>query len=296
GGILGNDAIFLENHEKAGTIVIGYTLKGKVNGITGEGSLAKITFTGLKEGSTQVQITELTFFNDKIGIIRITPNSANIEVYNPAPPTLSVSFADGITVKDASFTFTGKTEGGNAVTVNGKPVIVGSDGSFTGNLYLSEGTNTITIIATNKYNISTKLVRTVYLKTSTVIVLQVGNSIFLVNGEERTLDSPPVIKNSRTLVPIRAIIESLDGTIEWDGTTRKVTITLKGTVIELWIGKPQAKVNGETKWIDETNHKVMPEIIKGRTMLPLRFIAESLGCKVDWDGTTKTITITYPAT
>jgi hypothetical protein len=70
---------------------------------------------------------------------------------------------------------------------------------------------------------------------------------------------------------------------------------LKDTTIELWIGKPQATVNGQTKWIDDTNHKVMPEIINGRTMLPLRFVAESLGAKVDWEPNTKTITITYPA-
>jgi hypothetical protein len=74
-----------------------------------------------------------------------------------------------------------------------------------------------------------------------------------------------------------------------------VTIVVKDTTIELWIGKPQAKVNGVTKWIDDTNHKVMPEIISGSTMLPLRFVTENLGAKVEWDGTTKTITITYPA-
>ncbi|MEF3245411.1 MAG: hypothetical protein K6343_05480, partial [Caldisericaceae bacterium] len=129
--------------------------------------------------------------------------------------------------------------------------------------------------------------------TQTVIVLQVGNRLFLVNGEERYLDSPPVIKYGRTLVPIRPIVEALGGSIDWDNATRKVTITLKDTIIELWIGKPQAKVNGDTKWIDETNHKVMPEIINGRTMLPLRFVVESLGCDVKWEDTTKTITITY---
>jgi len=39
--------------------------------------------------------------------------------------------------------------------------------------------------------------------------------------------------------------------------------------------------------------KVVPEIINSRTMLPLRFVVENLGCTVQWDGTTKTITITY---
>lgn len=127
----------------------------------------------------------------------------------------------------------------------------------------------------------------------TVIVLQIGNSKFTVNGASTTLDSPPVIKNGRTLVPIRAIIEALGGTVGWDGTARKATVTLGSTTIELWIGKSAAKVNGVTKPIDSTNAKVVPEIINGRTMLPLRFVSENLGCSIVWAAATKTITITY---
>jgi photosystem II stability/assembly factor-like uncharacterized protein len=130
-------------------------------------------------------------------------------------------------------------------------------------------------------------------KKQTVIVLQIGNSKFTVNGASTTLDSPPVIKNGRTLVPIRAIIEALGGTVGWDGTARKATVTLGSTTIELWIGKSAAKVNGVTKPIDSTNAKVVPEIINDRTMLPLRFVSENLGCSVVWAAATKTITITY---
>ena len=54
-----------------------------------------------------------------------------------------------------------------------------------------------------------------------------------------------------------------------------------------------AKVNGVNTPIDPLNPKVVPLIINSRTMLPLRFVTENLGCTVDWDGTTKTITITY---
>ena len=129
--------------------------------------------------------------------------------------------------------------------------------------------------------------------TQTTIVLQIGNSTFTVNGVQNTLDSPPIIKNSRTLLPIRAIIESLGGTVLWDATERKVTVSLGSITIELWIGKPTAKVYGIDTPIDATNPKVVPEIINSRTMLPLRFVTENLGCDVEWDGTTKTITITY---
>jgi ABC-type transport system substrate-binding protein len=130
-------------------------------------------------------------------------------------------------------------------------------------------------------------------KKETVIILQIGDQNFTVNGVQNTLDSPPVIKNNRTLLPIRAVVEALSGTIGWEATERKVTVTLGSKTIELWIGKNIAKVNGIDTPIDSTNSKVVPEIINGRTMLPLRFVTENLGCNVQWDGPTQTITITY---
>ncbi len=134
------------------------------------------------------------------------------------------------------------------------------------------------------------------------ITLQPGNPIMTVNGTEKEIDpgrgTKPVIisKWGRTVVPIRAIVEALGGEIEWDGKERKVTILFNDTNIELWIGKPRAQVNGVMKWIDENNHDVKPIIINGRTMLPLRFVAENLGCTINWDEATRTITIIYPAT
>jgi uncharacterized repeat protein (TIGR02543 family) len=127
----------------------------------------------------------------------------------------------------------------------------------------------------------------------TIIVLQIGNPIFTINGGRVVLDSPPVVRNGRTLVPIRAIIEALGGTVEWDGTVRKATVALGSVSIDLWIGKSAARVNGVTTPVDPANVKVVPEIINGRTMLPLRFVSENVGCSVDWVDATKTITITY---
>ncbi len=106
---------------------------------------------------------------------------------------------------------------------------------------------------------------------------------------------PVIIKEwGRTLLPIRAIEEELGCEISWDGVTRKETISFKGNLIELWIDNPQVKVNGIAKWIDEGNHNVKPIIINNRTMLPIRFVAENLGCDVLWDNDTKKVTIIYP--
>jgi hypothetical protein len=142
---------------------------------------------------------------------------------------------------------------------------------------------------------SNHTIEAVFVKQSTqiVIVLKIGSTTFTVNGSTKTLDSPPIIKNGRTLLPIRPVVEALGGTVSWDPTEKKVNISLGSTTIELWIGNNTARVNGVSKPIDSINSKVVPEIINGRTMLPLRFVTENLGCQLQWDPNTQTITITY---
>ncbi len=137
-------------------------------------------------------------------------------------------------------------------------------------------------------------IEAVFEKEKIVINLQIGNKIMFVNYTPKEIDVPPVIIEGRTLLPIRWVGEPLGAEVGWDGEEKKVTVTLKSTTIELWVGKNIARVNGNYTLIDPNNPKVVPMIITGRTMLPVRFIAENLGCKVDWDGITKTVTITYP--
>ncbi|HQN49014.1 MAG TPA: stalk domain-containing protein [Caldisericia bacterium] len=127
-----------------------------------------------------------------------------------------------------------------------------------------------------------------------VLMLQIGNLNMYINDNPQQIDVPPTIVEGITLLPIRWVAEPLGAEVGWDGNEKKVTVTLKNTTIELWIGKNIAKVNGVDTPIDPDNPKVVPMIISGRTMLPVRFVAENLGCKVDWDQDTKTVTITYP--
>ena len=127
-----------------------------------------------------------------------------------------------------------------------------------------------------------------------IIRLYIDKTTYYVNDDKKEMDVAPIIKESRTLLPIRYVAEALGALVQWDAIERKVTITFKGTTIELWIDKNTALVNGEYKLIDQTNPKVVPVIIPpGRTMLPIRFIAENLGCTVDWDATLREVKITY---
>jgi len=223
---------------------------------------------------------------------------------NQNPPNYSQP-SNEISVKIETFTITATAGQGGTIYPSGSvSVVSGSSQTFTIKPNLGykikdvkvDGTS---VGAVNTYTFtnitSNHTIEAVFVKQSTqiVIVLKIGSTTFTVNGSTKTLDSPPIIKNGRTLLPIRPVVEALGGTVGWDGTEKKVTVTLGSTIIELWIGKNTARVNGVSKPIDSTNSKVVPEIINGRTMLPLRFVTENLGCELQWDPNTKTITITY---
>lgn len=114
-----------------------------------------------------------------------------------------------------------------------------------------------------------------------------GTSIRLViNGEEVVPDAPPYIKDSRTLVPIRIISERLGAKVVWDPNKREVFITHGSTNILLTVGSKTAIVNGKNMTLD-----VPAEINNGRTFVPLRFVGEAMGAEVQWDGNTRTASV-----
>jgi S1-C subfamily serine protease len=135
--------------------------------------------------------------------------------------------------------------------------------------------------------------------TQTIIVLQVGKPSMTVNGVSRAIDvqgTVPVIVEGRTFLPVRAVVEALNGTIAWTAADQKVTIIMGSDVLELFIGKSTARVNGTPMSVDPANPKVVPFIVGGRTMLPVRFVAERLGGTVAWNDATKTATLAFGST
>lgn len=119
----------------------------------------------------------------------------------------------------------------------------------------------------------------------------VGQTVYLVNGETKYMDAAPIIRESRTLLPIRFAAEPLGAAVAWDGAERKVTVTLGDKVVNLWIGNPEAFVGGSPVPIDPENSRVRPLIHQNRTMLPLRFVAESLGAEVQWNPADRSVRV-----
>ncbi|MBU8905954.1 stalk domain-containing protein [Desertibacillus haloalkaliphilus] len=108
-----------------------------------------------------------------------------------------------------------------------------------------------------------------------------------IDSEQQQYDQPPIIKNGFTLVPLRGIFEALDASVDWNQSQQVVTAKKGQTDISLQIGSSVAFVNGTVVHLQQP-----AEIVNNRTLVPLRFVSESLGAKVSWNNTTKTVAIT----
>lgn len=143
------------------------------------------------------------------------------------------------------------------------------------------------IVLTNIFCLSFNAFAEEFKPASDRIVLTVDETKAEVFGEIKENDVPPIIRNSRTMVASRFVVENLGANVEWNAEKREVKITKDQTEIILTIDSNVAKVNGSNVAIDS------PAFIEnGRTYTPARIICENLGANVDWDGETKKITIT----
>lgn len=141
-------------------------------------------------------------------------------------------------------------------------------------------------------------------KTGMAVSFLVGEQTRWVNGEPGWIDTAPVLIENRAMLPIRHLAEPLGWTFEWTpyevaGVQYRMTTISKGnTRVRVWIDHPMAQIshdggeNWENRRIDPENPQVRPLIMgPGRTMLPLRFVAENLGYTVNWDQSTRLVTI-----
>ena len=108
----------------------------------------------------------------------------------------------------------------------------------------------------------------------------------LINNQPLDVPVDPVIQEERTLVPLRAIFEALGVNVAWDQKTKTITGTRDDKIIKLQIDNKIAIINGTNVELD-----VPARIINESTLVPVRFIAESLGAEVDWNNETQTVLI-----
>lgn len=111
-----------------------------------------------------------------------------------------------------------------------------------------------------------------------------NNVTVLVNGQVLRFDQPPVMRNSRVFVPMRAIFQRLGSSVVY--SNGQINAQGSGRSVHLTLGSNTATINGQPIHMD-----VAPFTVAGRTEVPLRFVAQALGATVNWNGNTQTVSI-----
>lgn len=249
------------------------------------------TIVNLKEGANSIVLTCIDEAGNQTSInLHVIVSSVIPKIVISSPKNMSEVREDYINVQ-------GTVDVPSVVAVNSESVPVNNDGSFVYTILLNnvpQGFFLINVVATSTESglSATKSIIVVYNPKPKEIIMKlaIDSTQAFIDENITNLDSPPYVDQStnRTLVPLRFIAEAFGAEVSWDNFTRTATVKLNEKEIKIQIGNNSASVNGNFVSLDQP-----PVIQNNRTMVPIRFIAENLGAKVDWDPATKTITITY---
>jgi outer membrane protein assembly factor BamB len=284
---------FIELDEKLYTKEKELTLKGKTEPtafvfINGEEAELDADgyfefFMELDEGKNEILVET----EDDVG----NKGEETLEIYlDTKPPYLIITTPDYTITSEERFYIIGQCdEEGVVVTIDDKKIELGKGGKFAFEVTLEKDVNTFVIKAVDKIGNENIVELHIVYPDKKIVILRIGNNQAEVNGLLIQLDAPPTIINGRTMVPLRFVSETFGAEVGWDGTEQKITLIFYGKTVELWIGRSTAIINGDPMVLDAS-----PTIINGRTMVPLRFCAETFGAEVGWDGATQTITLIYP--
>lgn len=179
---------------------------------------------------------------------------------------------------------TGKTKPG---VILDPPGAVDENGNFKVIVKSNDPPQSLNITATDEYGLT--VTETIEVRRLIQLTMHLGETKVTGLTETWTLDVPPQLVNGSTYVPMRFIGERLGADVTWIASDKKVVYRLENTIIELFIGKDQAFINGIP-----TVMPGKPVIISGRTLVPVRFVSEALGAKVTWFGEEKRIVVEYP--
>jgi outer membrane protein assembly factor BamB len=122
-----------------------------------------------------------------------------------------------------------------------------------------------------------------------VFEMWVGKKYVRDNDRTYAIDAPPFVEEGRTMVPIRPIGDALGAEVTWYPDDKRIAYSLKTQYIQMKVGEIRAYINGKVTTMD-----VPPIIRDSRAYVPLRFVGEKLGAKVEWEPKEKKITLRYP--
>ena len=119
--------------------------------------------------------------------------------------------------------------------------------------------------------------------------VQASDIAVTINGEAQSFEVAPRIMDGRTMLPLRAIGESLGMTVDFEAATDTASMVLGEMTVTHVVGTTGINVNGTLSEFDAAS-----VIVDGRTLMPVRMLAEAIGASVDWDEATRTVIIDMP--
>jgi hypothetical protein len=288
GNFLNKDGV-LPNYQinaiSPGLIGIYATRMKRPKGISGEGILFSINFKAIKDGFSNVSIVSNRYF-----------------VYNPVNDPINTNKYDSkVTVSNSGIFInrnlaygyaTTKTIINNSGSTNGDKLWIGNSDEekvvdksdserFTSNITLDRWDNKVLWVAQKDEDNFVKIRIPVFSNSFISMDLKIGQTLAIVNGKEARLETPPILIKGRTMVPIRFISETYGANVIWNDYDQSIRIVLKGTTLNLWIGKTNATI--EKNGVKKTSKLDTPPLIKnGRTLVPIRFIMEAYSSRIEW--------------
>ena len=155
---------------------------------------------------------------------------------------------------------------------NGNLLISSLNGNYIGNIYVRIGDKESKI--------------SIYDANVKSLIMKIGSKDYSMNGETLKLDQAPFIKDNRTFLPVRFVVEALGGLINYDEANKVVEIKYEDKEIKLPIDKNEIIINDIVKNIDTKAF-----LKGGRTFVPIRFIAEEMGMDISYNENTKEVNI-----
>lgn len=280
-------------------IIVGGAKRGSVQGISGTGILFYIKIVLKEKNKTFLKFKEVFLKDDNLKDLitksldlNIIPKLQDIPILKFEPNILNFKTIDE--VLEVKLTNIGKGVLKGKIYTNDDWIVLNKT-SF-------EGNSNVIYVAIKKQSIDegkiyiesnggNGVIIVKFEKLSAVkIVLQIGNQVAYVNDNPVLLPFPPFLEKGRTMVPLRFISEQRGAQVLWVKEENKAIIIYNEVYIELWVdqNKNYVRMNGVFYTID-----VAPYTLKGRTVVPVRFVSEFLGGKVFWNQDTKTVTIIF---
>ncbi len=209
----------------------------------------------------------------------------------PKPLPLRVNLRDHAILHDPVTSFSGNADPKATIKVNLLVFNPDEQGRFSAIAGVPVGYSDLTVKAIDTEGNAQKRIIPVSFHPSLLQVqLKIDDPKVQVNQRDwpYLLDAPPLIRDQRTFVPLRFLGEIIGAKVSWNAQERRVTYLYNETLVELWIGSKQIRIDGEYREID-----VAPFIESGRTLVPLRFITEPMGAQIQWDPATRIILLLF---